>query len=83
MYKILVFMLFIAAFSDAQTRDEKIIKGIDHVYKLEFDSANSIFQVFIDSDPKDPTGYFFPGLLQYVHRCFIHIRNLSMRAQRY
>ncbi len=65
MYKILVFMLFIAVFSDAQTRDEKIIKGIDHVYKLEFDSANTIFQDFINADPKEPTGYFFQAMTEW------------------
>lgn len=65
MYKILVFMLFISVFSDAQTRDEKIIKGIDHVYKLEFDSANTIFQDFINADPKEPTGYFFQAMTEW------------------
>ncbi len=65
MIKILVFMLFITVFSFAQSRDEKIVKGIDHVYKLEFDSANTIFQDFVNSDPKDPTGYFFQAMTEW------------------
>ncbi len=65
MIKILVFMLFITVFSFSQSRDEKIVKGIDHVYKLEFDSANTIFQDFVNSDPKDPTGYFFQAMTEW------------------
>jgi len=52
--------LLIFSFSQAysQTRDSLILKGIDHVYRLQFDSANSIFQGFVDKDQQDPTGYF-------------------------
>lgn len=69
--KILVFSLFvhsllcISAISFSQSRDEKITKGIDHVYKLEFDSANALFQGFIEADPKDPTGYFFQAMTEW------------------
>lgn len=36
-----------------------ISRGIDYIYKLKFDSSNSIFQSMTAKDPKDPTGYFF------------------------
>ncbi|MEO8512262.1 MAG: tetratricopeptide repeat protein [Ignavibacteria bacterium] len=65
MNKLLVFMLFVPVFSFAQQRDEKIVKGIDHVYKLEFDSSNTIFQDLVNSDPRDPTGYFFQAMAEW------------------
>lgn len=64
-HKILVFALFIGSVTFSQSRDEKILKGIDHVYKLEFDSANMLFQTLIDEDPKDPTGYFFQSMTEW------------------
>lgn len=49
----------------SQTRDEQISRGIDHVYRMEFDSANAVFQTFIDQDPKDPTGYFLQATTEW------------------
>lgn len=63
--KILLFVILISPVIFSQTRDEKILKGIDHVYKLEFDSANTLFQTLIDEDPKDPTGYFFQSMTEW------------------
>lgn len=63
--KILVFVLLFSSVIFSQSRDEKILKGIDHVYKLEFDSANTIFQALVDEDPKDPTGYFFQSMTEW------------------
>ncbi len=62
---ILAFALLISTVTFSQSRDEKILKGIDHVYKLEFDSANTIYQTLIDEDPKDPTGYFFQSMTEW------------------
>ncbi len=64
-HKILVFAILICTVTFSQSRDEKILKGIDHVYKLEFDSANTLFQTLIDEDPKDPTGYFFQSMTEW------------------
>ena len=64
-HKILVFVLFFSTVIFSQSRDEKILKGIEHVYKLEFDSANTIFQALVDEDPKDPTGYFFQSMTEW------------------
>ena len=63
--KLLIFISFITPFLAAQTRDGQITKGIDHVYRLEFDSANTIFQGFVNSDPKDPTGHFFLAMSEW------------------
>ncbi len=50
--------LFIPLLTISQTRDEQILKGIDYVYHIKFDSANTIFQSMVGKDPVDPTGYF-------------------------
>ncbi|MBE2226967.1 MAG: tetratricopeptide repeat protein [Ignavibacteria bacterium] len=63
--KLLIFTAFISAFAFSQSMDEQIIKGIDHVYKLEFDSANTIFQGFVNADRNDPTGYFFLAMSEW------------------
>ncbi len=65
--KILFIAIFLPVCIFTQTKDELINKGIDHVYKLEFDSANAIFQGFINSDPRDPTGYFFQAMTEWWH----------------
>lgn len=64
-HKIFIFALLITTVTFSQSRDEKILKGIDHVYKLEFDSANTLFGTLIDEDPKDPTGYFFQSMTEW------------------
>ncbi len=60
-----LFLLFVNLTIFSQSRDELINKGIDHVYRIEFDSANSVFQVLIDRDQKDPTGYFFQAMNEW------------------
>lgn len=64
-YKILIFTLFVSFSVSSQTRDEQMNKGIDYVYQLKFDSANALFQTFIDQDPKDPTGYFLQSMTEW------------------
>ncbi len=64
-HKMLIILLFIPLISISQSKEEQIVKGIDHVYKLEFDSANTLFQGFIDADPKDPSGYFFQAMTEW------------------
>lgn len=49
----------------SQTRDELILKGIDYVYKIQFDSASQIFQPMISQNLKDPTGYFFLSMVEW------------------
>ena len=60
-----ILLLFMQVFIPAQTADERLNRGIDYVYKLEYDSANTVFQSFIDNDPKDPTGYFFQAMTEW------------------
>jgi tetratricopeptide (TPR) repeat protein len=54
-----------SGFVFSQSRDELMMKGIDYVYKIKFDSANAVFQNIINKDPKDPTGYFLIAMTEW------------------
>jgi tetratricopeptide (TPR) repeat protein len=49
----------------SQTRDELMTKGIDYVYRMQFDSSGTIFTQIINRDPKDPTGYFLVSMAEW------------------
>lgn len=49
----------------SQSKDEQILKGIDYIYKLKLDSANTAFQLLVNQNPKDPTGYFFMAMTEW------------------
>jgi tetratricopeptide (TPR) repeat protein len=59
------FILLITSSSFSQSRDELIVKGMDYVYKVQFDSAQAIFRNIIKQDPKDPTGYFLLSMNEW------------------
>jgi tetratricopeptide (TPR) repeat protein len=42
-----------------QINDERIFRGIDYVYQIRFDEADSVFKQMTVENPEDPTGYFF------------------------
>jgi len=69
--KIILLIIFISLPLLSQSRDEQISKGIDYVYKVQFDSANSVFQSLIQQDPKDPAGYFLISMSEWW-RIFIN-----------
>lgn len=66
---IILLLIFISIFAScplfSQTRDEQITKGIDLVYKVQFDSANAVFQSLIQQDPRDPSGYFLISMSEW------------------
>lgn len=65
---IFVFIGFFTAFvssSYPQTSDERILKGIDYVYNLRFDSAQAEFNEVIAADPQNPAGYFFNTMVEW------------------
>jgi hypothetical protein len=64
-YKYIILLLFFSCLANSQTRDEQVLKGIDYVYRVKFDSANTIFQSFIQQDTKDPAGYFFISMSEW------------------
>lgn len=44
---------------------ETILRGIDELYSLEFDSALATFDGVIRRAPSDPRGYFFKGMVHF------------------
>lgn len=49
----------------SQTGEPLILEGIDRIYKIEFDSAEAIFDKVISDYPFDPEGYFFKAMVQW------------------
>lgn len=43
--------------------DDQVLKGIDHVYNLDFEEADAIFADIAKKDPKSPVGHFFKGMV--------------------
>lgn len=43
--------------------DDQVLKGIDHVYNLDFEEADAIFADIVKKDPKSPVGHFFKGMV--------------------
>jgi tetratricopeptide (TPR) repeat protein len=43
--------------------DQRIQRGIDHIYNLEFQQADSIFNIVIKTRPDHPVGYFFRAMV--------------------
>jgi len=60
--------IFIICFNTSiysQLRDEQILKGIDDIYHIRFDSANAIFQSLVSKNPTDPAGYFMLAMSEW------------------
>lgn len=66
-YKILsiliIFVLAVPVYS--QSKDEIILKGMDHMYHMRFDSAKIEYDKVVSSNPNNPEGYFFLVLLEW------------------
>jgi hypothetical protein len=45
--------------------DPAIIRGIEHLYNLEFDRAEELFHLKIASAPNEPTGYFYLAMVSW------------------
>ncbi len=60
----LVFISF-PSNSHAQKYDTELLKGIDKIYHVKFDSADIIFDNYIKKNSDDPSGYFFKVLVQW------------------
>lgn len=62
----LLLMLFITNNKiSAQTIDDKVKLGVEHVYHLKFDSARVLFDEVVKANPRDPRGYFLISLLDW------------------
>jgi tetratricopeptide (TPR) repeat protein len=49
----------------SQTYEERIQKGINYIYNLNFDSAKTEFDEVIKADPSNPAGYFFLSMVDW------------------
>jgi len=45
--------------------DDRIQRGIDHIYNLEFYDADNLFDEVIQLSPDHPAGYFFRAMTQW------------------
>ncbi|HRI84749.1 MAG TPA: hypothetical protein PK536_04805, partial [Ignavibacteria bacterium] len=67
-YFIIVFGFFLllssAVKADAQA-DAQILEGLNHIYNLKFDEAESLFKNFQKSNPDDLKGYFYESLIYF------------------
>ncbi|HEY6953382.1 MAG TPA: hypothetical protein VI758_13320, partial [Bacteroidota bacterium] len=69
-YALVLLLLLIPAPARAQwvsdpAIDRKIQRGIDYIYNLEFEKADSSFAEIIRWNPGHPVGYFFRAMTQW------------------
>lgn len=68
-FKFLIFLsLFLISnpvYSTETQSDDKLQKGIDYIYKIQFDSANAIFNEITTAKPDDPSGWFFKMIVEW------------------
>ena len=64
-----IFPLALQAFEplklDRNHPDQKIIKGITHIYALEFDQAEKGFKKIVSENPEYPVGYFYLAMVTW------------------
>ncbi|MBS1552508.1 MAG: hypothetical protein JST15_10635 [Bacteroidetes bacterium] len=61
----LFFLIFLSSPVKSQTTEENTIAGIDLIYHLKFDSAESKFRDIIKADSRNPAGYFFLAMIDW------------------
>jgi tetratricopeptide (TPR) repeat protein len=63
---IILIVIFLPVFRlHSQITDEKIQSGLGYIYHLKFDSANIVFNGFINSESSNPLGYFGQVLIEW------------------
>ena len=62
---LIVFFNFFNISIKSQTAEENTLAGIDLIYHLKFDSAESKFREIINSDRRNPAGYFFLAMIDW------------------
>lgn len=58
-------LIFLNETSFAQTREERLLSGIQQIYHLKFDSAAVVFNGIISEEPGNPAGYFFLSMIDW------------------
>ena len=67
---ILILLLLIPASGSAQwvndpAIEQKIQRGIDYIYNIQFDKADTVFAQVVRWNPEHPIGYFFQAMTQW------------------
>lgn len=64
-YILILILTLFALPVQSQSKDDIILKGLDHMYHMRFDSAKTEYDRIIAMNPKSPEGYFFLTLLEW------------------
>lgn len=69
-HALIVLLMLIPVSAPAQwvtdpTIEKKIQRGIDYIYNLEFDKADTVFADVVRWNPDHPIGYFFQAMTQW------------------
>jgi tetratricopeptide (TPR) repeat protein len=70
-FRVLLFVLFaLPAPASAQwitdpAVEQKVQRGIDYIYNIQFDKADSMFAGVVQWNPQHPIGYFFEAMTQW------------------
>ena len=64
--------------------NREILQGINHLYDLEFDEAESLFQKIVSQKPENPVGYFYMAMVSWSKLSvgFWTARNLEEYVER-
>lgn len=61
----IIFFITSAMNVNSQTIDDKIQKGINFIYNIQFDSAEITFKEVIETNKSNPAGYFFIAMVDW------------------
>jgi tetratricopeptide (TPR) repeat protein len=56
---------FISGNAYTQSKEQIILKGMDHMYHMRLDSAKIEYDMIVKMAPKDPAGYFYLSLIEW------------------
>lgn len=62
---IYIFLFLISTASYSQVNDYLLDRGINFIYRVQFDSAQMQFAEFTKQNPDAPEGYFFQAMLEW------------------
>ncbi|MBI5402674.1 MAG: tetratricopeptide repeat protein [Ignavibacteriae bacterium] len=62
---IYIFLFLISTASYSQVNDYLLDRGINYIYRVQFDSAQLQFTEFTKQNPDAPEGYFFQAMLEW------------------
>ncbi len=62
---LIIFFIFFTKLNFSQTIDERIERGIYHIYNIEFEEAEKIFRSLLTDFPENPAGRFFLAMVDW------------------